>query len=60
LPETCTEVEITILRSGVHLVGFIRKRLSRDAGQQNIESIKNIKYIHVTTLKSLKGFSKFG
>jgi len=26
LPRTCREVEINILRSSVHLVGFIRKR----------------------------------
>jgi hypothetical protein len=29
-PETCTEVEINVLRSSVHLVGFIWKRLYRD------------------------------
>ena len=27
LPKTCTEVEINILRSSVHLVGFISNRL---------------------------------
>jgi hypothetical protein len=31
LPETCTEVEINIPRSSVHLVGFIRNRLYRGA-----------------------------
>ena len=31
LPETCTEVEINILRSSVHLVGFIWKGLYREA-----------------------------
>jgi len=31
LPKTCRGVEMNILRSSVHLVGFIRKRLYRDA-----------------------------
>ena len=31
LPKTCREVEINILRSSVHLVGFIWKKLYRDA-----------------------------
>jgi len=31
MPETCREVEINILRSSVHLVGLICKRLYRDA-----------------------------
>jgi len=36
-PETCREVEINILRSSVHPVGLIWKRLYRDAGQQVIK-----------------------
>ena len=31
LPETCRKVAINILESSVHLVGFILKRLYRDA-----------------------------
>ena len=37
-PETCTEVEINILRSNVYLVSFIWNRLYGIYGQQNIKS----------------------
>ena len=39
IPETCREGEINILRSSMHLVGFIRKRLHRDVGQQSIKYV---------------------
>jgi len=51
LPETCRKVEINILRNSVQLVGFICKRLYRDAGQQNIKT--NAKLINSLLSRSL-------
>jgi len=47
LSETCREVEINMLRSSVHLVGFILKRLYRDERSKNIKK-------HITSSLFLK------
>jgi len=45
LPETCREVEINILRSGVHLLASCETDYTAMHDQQNVK--KNIKYNYV-------------
>ena len=40
--ETCREVEINMLGSSVHVVGFVSKGLYGNAGQQDIKNLKNV------------------
>jgi len=50
LPETCREVEINILRSGMHLVGFIRKRLYRDVRSRKHKSNPIYRFVGLANL----------